>query len=81
MYVYIYIDQDLVLGITYAYIVQDFVLGVMYIHIESYIYIYRPGLCPWSYICMYIYIVQDSVLGVVYIYIHRVFGVIQICVA
>ena len=40
-----------------------------------------PGLCPWSYI--YIYIVQDSVLGVVYIYIyiHRVFGVIQICVA
>ena len=32
---------------------------------------------------MYIYIVQDSVLGVVYIYIyiHRVFGVIQICVA
>ena len=76
---YIYIDQDLVLGVTYAYIVQDFVLGVMYIHIES--YIYRPGLCPWSYICMYIYIVQDSVLGVVYIYIHRVFGVIQICVA
>ena len=37
--IYIYIDQDLVLGVTYAYIVQDFVLGVMYIHIESYIYI------------------------------------------
>ena len=33
------------------------------------------------YIYIYIYIVQDSVLGVVYIYIHRVFGVIQICVA
>ena len=40
IYIYKYIDQDLVLGVTYAYIVQDFVLGVMYIHIESYIYIY-----------------------------------------
>ena len=48
---YIYIYQDFVLGGTYVYIyiVQDFVLGVMYVCI----YIYRPGPCPWSYLCVY----------------------------
>ena len=95
----------------YIYIVQDFVLGVMYV----YTYIYRPGPCPWSYLCVYspglcpwsyvytyrvIYIyIQTRTLSLelhmyvyiyspglcpwscVYIYIHRVFGVIQICVA
>ena len=34
---YIYIYQDLVLGVTYVDIVQDFVLGVMYIYIYTYI--------------------------------------------
>ena len=43
IYVYIYIDQDLVLGVTYVYIVQDSVLRV------KYVYIYIPGPCPWSY--------------------------------
>ena len=47
--IYIYIDQDLVLGVTYVYIAQDSVLRVKYVYIYICINIYIPGPCPWSY--------------------------------
>jgi hypothetical protein len=43
--IYIYIDQDLVLGVTYVYIVQDFVLGVcVYIYMYIVASVHSPGL-------------------------------------
>ena len=57
--IYIYIYQDLVLGVTYVDIVQDSVLGV-------YIYICQDLVLG----VISVYIVQDSVLGVMYIYIY-----------